>query len=131
MTFTEYAKNFIERRATEFKNSKSRQMWDRMIVYTGPSFGHVDIALVTRPMMWAALMPIWKEKKEEARKWRGCIDLIFEEACNAGLRSDNPTPQKMPKQDHVVKHFGSLRELEAPAFMSELRDKPGIAARAF
>jgi integrase len=130
-TFITYAKDYVERRAAaKFKNPKSRQLWDRMIAHTEPFFGRIDITLVTRPIIWSALIPIWEKKPVDARKMRGCIDLIFEEMCSAGLRPDNPTP-RMPAQNHIVKHFGSLHELKVPAFMSELRDVPGIAARAF
>ena len=85
------------------------------------------------------LEPIWPSKPETASRVRGRIEAVLDWATARGYRAgDNPArwrghlDQLLPARSKVapVKHHPALPYDELPAFMAELRQQDGIAARA-
>ncbi len=85
------------------------------------------------------LEPIWQRKPETASRLRGRIESVIDYATAHGWRAGEnparwrghlakllPAPSKLAR----VKHHAALPWEEVGAFMAELRDQDGIAARA-
>jgi integrase len=85
------------------------------------------------------LEPIWKTKTETATRVRGRIETVLSWATVRGLRSgDNPARWQGFLSTQLtgrgklkpVKHHPALPYTDLPAFMTDLRKRPAIAARA-
>ena len=85
------------------------------------------------------LEPIWTEKPETASRVRGRIEAILDWATARGYRQgENPARWRghienlLPKKSKVrrVEHHAALPYPEISAFMVELRQQEGVAARA-
>jgi integrase len=85
------------------------------------------------------LEPIWTEKPETASRVRGRIEAILDWATARGYRQgENPARWRghienlLPKKSKVrrVEHHAALPYPETAAFMVELRQQDGVAARA-
>ena len=89
--------------------------------------------------MLQVLEPIWNQKTETASRVRGRIENVLAWATVRGFRhGDNPArwkghlDQVLPKRSAVAKtqSHAALGYAEVPAFMAELREREGSAARA-
>ena len=97
------------------------------------SVAAVDTAAVIR-----IIEPIWHSIPDMAGRVRARIEAVLSWATAGGFRSgDNPASWEviqhlLPKRSAVrrVKHHPALPYRELPAFMAELRQQTGIAARA-
>jgi len=85
------------------------------------------------------LEPIWTEKPETASRVRGRIEAILDWATARGYRQgENPARWRghlqnlLPKKSKVrrVEHHAAPPYPEVAAFMVELRQQEGVAARA-
>ena len=85
------------------------------------------------------LEPIWTTKPETAGRVRGRIEVILDWARVRGHRDgENPARWKghldnlLPARGKVrrIKHHAALPYAELPSFMTALRDREGISARA-
>jgi integrase len=94
----------------------------------------IDVGLVMK-----ALEPIWNEKPETASRVRGRIESVLDWATARGYRQgENPARWRghlenlLPKKSKVwrVEHHAALPYTEIGAFMAELREQDGTAARA-
>ena len=90
-------------------------------------------------MVLRALEPIWHTKPETASRLRGRIEAVLDWATVRGLRTgDNPARWRghleslLPSRAKLqtVEHHAALPYIEMAAFMVELRQQVGIAARA-
>ncbi len=139
-TFREAAEAFIEAKKAEWRNAKHRQQWRNTLAsYAFPHIGDVPVAAVTVDHVLAVLKPIWTSKPETAVRLRGRIEQVLAFAQTKGWRcGDNPARWR-GHLDHLLprpsklkrkRHHPSLPWRDAPAFLAELRDMPGLAARA-
>jgi integrase len=78
----------------------------------------IDGALITE-----ALAPIWTTKPETARRVKQRIERVIQ-----WVRDGRPLPRKIASKR--VKHHAALPFADAAAFMTELRDRDSISARA-
>jgi integrase len=94
----------------------------------------VDVGLVMK-----AIEPIWTAKPETAGRVRGRIESVLDWATARGYRQgENPARWRghldhlLPARSKVqrVEHHAALPYAELAAFMDELRQQEGIAARA-
>ena len=140
MTFKECREKFIAAQRAGWRNQKHRAQWETTLeCYVEPIFGAVSIQAIDTGLILKVLEPIWREKPETASRVRGRIEAIIDFAAAHGWRQgENPARWRghldklLPARGKVrkVKHHAALPFDQVPAFIAELRNQPGIAARA-
>ncbi|QWE31446.1 integrase arm-type DNA-binding domain-containing protein [Polynucleobacter sp. Adler-ghost] len=139
-TFSEFAKQFIETKSSEWTNTKHRLQWEFTIEeYANPVIGNLKLDQITTEDILKILSPIWAKKTETATRLRGRIELILAAATTRRLRSGlNPAQWKghletvlaKPNKIKKVKHHAALPFDEIPEFMEQLREMGTMAALA-
>lgn len=139
-TFRDVAESYIAAHEHEWRNPKHRQQWkNTLATYVYPTIGHLSVQTVSTPQISDLLQPIWKTKRETARRVRARIEIILDAAKAAGMREgDNPARLrgnldlllgKAPRQTQV-RHHPSLAYQDVPGFLVKLRAADGSAALA-
>jgi integrase len=98
----------------------------------------LDVSTIEKAHVLGVLKPIWLEKTETAGRIRSRIEMVLDYATNAGFRhGDNPARLEglkglLPSKSKVVakEHHAALDYREVGAFMTELRQRQGVASRA-
>lgn len=139
VTFADLAKEYIEKKAREFKTAKQRQKLENQITYYAmPKIGRLVVSDITRAHVVAVLAPIWETKNETASRVRLHIERILDLAGAKGLRTgDNPARWKgnlelsFPARAKVAKtvHYAALPVADMPAFITKLAEIDTMAAR--
>ncbi len=140
ITFEEAALRCFEKKAAEFKSKKHSSDWFSSVErFAIPVIGTTRVDEVTLTDILAILDPIWTKKTETATRLRQRLEYILNWATVSGFRQgDNPARWKghldaiLPKPTRVkkVKHFAAIPWKDLPDFMSNLRTRKGISARA-
>lgn len=101
LTFAEAARKVHAIHKPTWKNAKhAAQFITTLETYVFPFFGNAKITEVTSGDVLAALLPIWTEKPETARRVRQRIGTVMKWAIAQGWRKDNPAEniaQALPK----------------------------------
>lgn len=139
-TFRDCATEFIEKHQAGWRNPKHRQQWgNTLATYVYPTLGDLPVSAIDTGLVMQVLDPIWTEKPETAGRVRGRIEAVLDAATVRGFRQGpNPAQWKgnlahiLPPQGKVrkVEHHAALPFDEMPAFLVEVRKRPGMAARA-
>ncbi|MGY3291732.1 integrase [Bradyrhizobium sp. LM3.6] len=149
-TFGECAKDYIEANRAGWKNDKHLDQWRMTLLGIGPkgepakydyckSIRSLSVDAVTDLHVMKILQPIWNTKTETANRIRGRIEKVLDRAKALKLRSgENPArwvghlDQLLPKKSQVapVKNYPALPYQQISEFMTGLRQREGIAARA-
>lgn len=138
VTFGAFAMELVDDIEDGFKNPKHRQQWRNTLkTYAKPLF-EVPVNEVTTEQILAVLQPIWLSKAETASRLRGRIERILDAAKVKGLRTgENPARGRghldllLPKRGKAsVKHHAALPFTEIAGFMTNLAQRPAVAARA-
>lgn len=140
ITFDKCAEQYHESVRSGWKNPKHAQLWiNSLNQYASPVFGNLPVSEVDLPLVLRVLEPIWNTKNETASRIRGRIEAVLAWATTHGYRQgENPARWRghletiLPKPSKVQqnKHFPALDFHEAGRFISELRNRNGISARA-
>ncbi|KQQ24090.1 integrase [Methylobacterium sp. Leaf122] len=140
ITFRQSAAAYIEAHKAGWRNAKHAAQWAATLdTYAHPAFGDLPVQAVDTALVMKAVEPIWATKPETATRVRGRIEAILDWAATRGFRrGENPARWKghltnlLPKRSRVkkVEHHAALPFTEAPAFMAELAEQPGVAAKA-
>jgi integrase len=140
ITFDECRDTYIASHKAGWRNAKHRAQWiNTLNTYASPIFGKLPIQAVNVALVMKVLEPIWAMKPETAGRLRGRIERILDWAKARGFRSgENPARWRghldhlLPARSKVrkVKHHAALPFGEIPAFMADLRERDGVAARA-
>jgi Arm DNA-binding domain/Phage integrase family len=141
-TFREVAEQYTAARQigeAGWRNAKHAAQWASTLKsFAYPVFGDLPVQVVDRSLVIKALDPIWSTKHETARRLRGRIETILDFAQARGFRPDdaaNPARREalkaaFPHFKRSVKHHSALKYQEVGAFMADLRNREGSAARA-
>lgn len=139
-TFRECAIEFIGKNRAGWRNAKHRQQWENTLAtYVYPTLGELPVSAIDTGLVVQVLDPIWTEKPETASRVRGRIEAVLDAATVRGFRQGpNPAQWKgnlahiLPAGSRVrkVEHHAALPFDEMPAFLTALRNRPGMAARA-
>src|SRR6056297_78362 len=139
LTFSEAARLCHEKKQSEFKNEKHSRQWiSTSERYAIPVIGDLPVSEIDLPHILAVLEPIWSEKTETASRLRQRIEHVLTWATVSGYRSgDNPARWRghldavLPKPSKVKKknHFAALPWQQIGAFLKNLRQRKGTAAR--
>jgi integrase len=140
ITFAQAAAAYIATHRAGLKNAKHAKQWATTIAtYAEPRIGKLNVADIDTGLIRQVLEPIWTTKPETGKRVRGRVEAILGWAKVSGYRSgENPAGWKgnldklLPKQSkvHKVKHHAAMPYDELPAFMADLRQQKGSAARA-
>jgi integrase len=140
LTFSACATAYIQAHRTGWKNAKHADQWtNTLATYAEPVFGSLPVQEIDTGLVMRALEPIWQNKPETASRLRGRIESILDWAKVRGLRNgDNPARWRghldhlLPARSTIqpVEHHPALPYDEMGSFMSQLREQPGISARA-
>jgi integrase len=139
-SFKECAERYITSHQTGWRNPKHRQQWrNTLATYAYPVLGEIAVAAVDTGLVIKVLEPIWATKPETASRLRGRIQSVLDWAKVRGYRQgENPAIWRghldhlLPARRKVraVRHHAALPYANVPAFMADLRQREGIAARA-
>lgn len=140
MTFDQCAAEFIKTKRGEWKNAKHAGQWETTIAsYASPLIGSMSVGAVDTEAVMKVLNPIWTTKTETANRLRGRIESVLNWAKANKLREgDNPAEWRghlsnlLPSPKKIAKpvHHPALAWKDVGAFMADLRQRDGIAARA-
>jgi integrase len=139
-TFKECAERLVAAHEAAWRNEKHRAQWrSTLSTYAYPVLGDLAVADVDTGLVLKVLEPIWATKPETAGRIRGRIEAVLDWAKARGLRDgDNPARWRghlqalLPARGKVraTKHHAALPYGEIGAFLTGLRQRDGIAARA-
>jgi integrase len=140
MTFRECAAKFIRSRETEWKNDKHRYQWGATIETANQVLGDIPVADIDTALVMRVIEPLWTTRTETASRLRGRIESILAWARVAGFRTEPENPARwkghlehlLPKKSKIapVEHHAALPYRDVGAFVAELRQQGGTAARA-
>jgi integrase len=140
ITFKKAAETYITAHHPAWKSEKNRQQWQNTLAtYAYPLLGSLPVAAIDTALVLRVLEPIWSSKTETASRVRMRIERVLAWATVHGYRTgDNPArwtnhlDQLLPEQGKVrpVVHHSALPYADVPAFLRELRERDGQAARA-
>jgi integrase len=141
-TFDQCAKEYIASHRAGWKNAKHATQWETTIAtYASPIIGRLAVADIDTGLVLKVLENdgFWTDKPETASRLRGRIEAILDYATARKLRiGDNPARLK-GNLDHLlptlgrkgrVKHHPALAYARVGAFLADLRQVPGVSARA-
>jgi integrase len=140
MTFRECAEAYIAANEGAWKNAKHAAQWTATLqAYVYPRIGNLPVADVDTGLVLRCIDPIWRDKTETASRVRGRIESVLGWATVRNYRTgDNPARWRghlehaLPDKAELAKvnHHPAMPCTEIPAFMAELRQRGGVAARA-
>ncbi len=118
--------------AKTFRNAKHRAQWlTSLDAYAFPTLGSVGVDTVTAATVRDALMPIWLDKPETARRVLQRITDVLTWAVAKQYRPDMPLLSakglRMPKQPKGQVHHAAMPFDAVPAFLGLLRERDGIS----
>ena len=139
-TFEWCAREYMRLHQVEWKNSKHRDQWSSTLeTYAFPVIGRLAVSEIKTQHMAKILSPIWHKKWETAKRVRGRIEKILDWAKVLDYRSgENPAVWRgnlehiLPKKsaNQQVRHHPALPYSSIPRFISELRLREGVSAKA-
>ena len=140
MTFKACAEAYIAANQAGWRNPKHAAQWPATLgTYVYPTFGALPVAAIDTGLVTKAIEPIWTTKPETANRVRGRIESVLDWATARGYRQgENPARWRghlenlLPERSKVarVKHHAALPYAKTTAFLAELREQEGVAARA-
>lgn len=135
-TFREAAALVFAENKKNWRNAKHRDQWlSTLTAYAFPHFGDVSVAQVDGPHVRDALVAIWLDKPETARRVRQRIVTVIDWAIAKGYRSLPLALAAMNKSLPRVKakaaHHSALDYAQVPGFVTRLRERESVGRIAF
>jgi len=122
-TFTQAASDWLEEyQDTDTRPDTLRKRLNdinrRLNVHILPVLGNRPLAAIKRVEIIDMLKPLWRDKNAECEKVLQVLGNIFKRAENRQMIDANPNPSysEMPKSQHLVEHYPTLRYEDAPKF---------------
>jgi integrase len=140
ITFKQCAEGYIDSHKAGWRNDKHKYQWPATLnAFAYPFIGDLPVQAVDTGLVLKLLELIWTEKPETASRVRQRIESILDFAKVRGWRDgENPARWRghldklLPHRSRVreVEHLAALPHAKLPAFLSSLREREAIAARA-
>lgn len=140
LTFDQAKSRYLKNKRGEFRNPKHAKQWQTTLeTYASPVLGSLPVDRIELGHVLQVLEPIWRDKTETASRLRGRIERVMDYATVSGYRSgENPARWKGnldailpgPGKLKRVQHHRALPWRDMPGFMTTLREREGLAARA-
>jgi integrase len=135
ITFREAAKAVMEARESEWSAEHARQ-WRASIAEVASTLGSLPVAVIDTALVLKAVEPIWRRAQTTGDRTRQRIEVVLDWATARGAREGlNPARWKghlehLLKDTHKVVHHQAMPYMAVGAFLDELRERPGVTARA-
>jgi integrase len=134
-TFREAARLAHGEQQAGWRNPKHRAQWlSSLEAYAFPSLGNETVDQIGGPMIRDALLPIWLEKPETARRVRQRIGAVLDWAYAKGYRASEAPMRSLskglPRQPKKDGHFAALPYDQLPALMHSLGQTESIGRLA-
>ena len=125
-TFAEAAEAAITVQRLGWRDGgRQEAIWRRRLdAYLLPRLGRRRIDQITTADLMSALVPIWQDKHETARRVRFIASAVFKVAISEGHRQDNPAETvkaALPKPGRVAEHHKALPHGEVAAALDKVR----------
>jgi integrase len=139
LTFRQVADRYLAAHEAAWRNAKHRYQWRQTLNLACEQIGNMEVAEIATGDVMRVLEPIWRDTTETASRLRGRIEAVLDYAGAHGWRTgENPARWRghlaklLPQPSKIarVQHHAALPWREIGAFVAELRDEVGIAARA-
>jgi integrase len=139
MTFERATLAYISQHETKWRSTDYRnEVLATLKKYAFPVLGIMDVSSIDLPHVLRVIEPHWKTKTITMDRLRGRIENVLAYATARKHRSgDNPAAWSLlsqilppPRKVAPVAHHKAMPYTEVPAFMVELREQQGSAARA-
>jgi integrase len=139
ITFGECSSRFIDAHRASWRNEKHGQQWTNTLATHAALLAPLPVAEVDTGMVLKVLEPIWSVRTETATRVRQRIEKVLDWATTRGYRTgDNPARLRghldnlLPKARKITKvqHMAAMPYVDVPAFVTDLRTRPGLSARA-
>lgn len=130
-TFKEAAALVFAEHKASWRNQKHRAQWlSTLETYAFPTLGDLSVAVIDGHHVRDAVISIWLEKPETARRVRQRINTIIDWAIGKGYRT-TPLPiaamnKSMPKVKAKGTHHTALPYAEVPVFVAKLRERDSV-----
>jgi integrase len=133
-TFKGAAETVHGERKGGWRNPKHRDQWlSSLDTYAFPSLGTVRVDQVDAPTIRAALLPIWLEKPETARRVSQRIGTVLDWAHANGFRPQEAPMRSvlmgLPRQPRRDRHFAAMPFADVPTFCIGLEAGAPTAGR--
>jgi integrase len=116
-----------------WRNEKHRKDWlSSLQSYAFGTLGDVRIDRIDAPIVRDALLPIWLDKPETARRVRQRIRGVIDWAVAKGYRPSldlSGLGRGLPKQPKTDNHFAAMPYNEVPAFFRQVKQAPETVGR--
>jgi integrase len=139
MTFGQCVVQYLEAHDAAWGSRKHAAQWRMTLTEYCKPISNLPVKDIDTDLVLRVLTPLWKTRTPTAKKLRGRIEHVLAWAKGRGLRTgENPARWSghldemlaAPGKVARVRHHPALPYADLPAFMSELREREGIAARA-
>lgn len=134
-TFKEAAALVFAEHKASWRNQKHRAQWlSSLETYAFPMLGELSVAVIAFHHVRDAVISIWLEKPETARRVRQRINTIIDWAVGKGYRA-TPLPiatinNSLPKVRAKGAHHTALPYAEVPAFVAKLKERDTVGRLA-
>jgi integrase len=140
ITFRVCAERYIAAHEAGWRNGKHRAQWSATLeTYAYPVLGDLPVASIETAHVMQVLESIWATKAETASRVRGRIESVWDWAKARGYCNGVENPARwrghlqklLPARSKVapVEHHEALPYGDVLAFLAELRERDGTAAR--
>jgi len=121
--------------APTFRNAKHRAQWlSSLEAHAFPHIGELGVDAVTAPHVRDALLAIWHDRPETARRVHQRIVDVLVWSKSKGWRADVPLMTvkalSLPRARPAVRHHAALPIDEVPGFIARLRAREGVSRLA-
>ena len=140
LTFAEATQRYFDQHEKGWRNRKHREQFLSTVqIYAHPVLGSMSVADIDTAAVLRAIEPHWLTKTETMNRVRGRIERILDWCTVRGYRQGaNPAAWRghlaevLPARTKVAKveHHPALPYAEVADFISKLRERKAIAARA-
>ena len=134
-TFKEATALVFAEQKGSWKNPKHRAQWlSTLEAYAFPTLGDMSVAMIDGHHVRDAIISIWLEKPETARRVRQRINTVIDWAIGKGYRTI-PLPiaamnKSMPKVKAKGAHHTALPYAEVPSFIAILKERDTVGRLA-
>lgn len=137
-TFGEFSDEWMDANLRQYSNPKHRDQWRMTLTHYAAPLRDMPVDAIRTPDVVNTLKPIWTAKPETAKRTQGRIERMLDAATASGLRTgENPARWRghlstlLPKQPKgKEEHHAAMPWKDIPDFITRLRERAGIAARA-
>lgn len=137
-TFGQFTDDWLTDNESVFRNAKHRAQWRMTLEKYGARLRDKLPSEITTEDVLAVLRPLWQSRPETAKRTQGRIERVWDAARAKGLcTGENPARWRghlktlLPARTKLSRgHHAAMAHRDLPAFITALRKRDTIAARA-